>query len=121
MLMKHKTIHEEYKFICEFCNLKCRTRGVLNIHIKRKHTFQKDHKCDLCGHQFFRLAELSHHVALEHLGIRYECGVAGCNSTLSRKDAYLTHLKSHTNLTEEDKKELMRKLKEFVEKHNLKR
>lgn len=121
MLKKHKSIHEEFKYPCQECNVKCRTRNLLNVHIKRKHTFQKDHKCETCGESFFRAQELSHHIALTHLGIRYGCTVAGCTSSLSRKDAYLTHLKSHTNLTPEEKKEVLAKLKEFVEKHNLKR
>lgn len=121
MLKKHKTLHEEFKFLCKFCNLKFRSNNILMNHIKRKHTFQKDYKCDTCGENFFRSPDLSHHIALIHLGIRYKCGVPGCTSTLTRKDAYLTHLKSHTTLTEDEKKDLLIKLKEFVEKHNLKR
>jgi hypothetical protein len=56
---------------------------------------------------------LDHHIASKHLGIRYRCGVVGCNSTLSRKDAYITHLKSHT-LTENEKKDLLEKLEKFI-------
>lgn len=121
MLKKHKSIHEDYRYPCLECTIKCRTQNLLNVHMKRKHTFEKDHKCETCGESFYRAQELSHHIALTHLGIRYQCTVPGCTSSLSRKDAYLTHLKSHTNLTADEKKEVLTKLKEFVEKHNLKR
>lgn len=120
MLKKHKSVHEEFRYPCQSCNMKCRTANLLKTHVKRKHTFVKDFKCETCGEEFYRAQELSHHIALIHLNIRYHCTVQGCTSSLSRKDAYLTHLKSH-NLTPDEKKEVLAKLKEFVEKHNLKR
>lgn len=113
------TVHQEYRFPCQYCGTKFRTSTNRKDHIKRAHIFQKDHKCEQCGEEFYRKKGLDHHIASKHLGIRYRCGVAGCNSSLSRKDAYITHLKSHTTLTESEKKDLLEKLEIFIKQHNL--
>jgi uncharacterized Zn-finger protein len=112
-------MHEEYKFVCDYCSQKFRSRTSLSQHVKRNHTFIKDFKCDQCEKAYYERTILKHHIALVHLGIRYQCQVAGCTASLSRKDAYMTHLKSH-NLDESEMKVLIQKCKEFREQNDLK-
>jgi KRAB domain-containing zinc finger protein len=119
MLKKHKVLHEEYKFVCSYCSGKFRHASLLAIHIKINHTHIKDFVCDQCSASYHKRPALNHHIALVHMGIRYQCQVSGCTSSLSRKDAYVTHLKSH-NLNESEMKLIMIKCKEFMEANNLK-
>lgn len=119
MLKKHNSLHTEYRYTCQHCSTKFRTSARLKDHVKRSHTFVKDYKCNQCDEEFYRKKGLDHHIVSKHLGIRYHCGVTGCNSTLSRKDAYITHLRSHTSLTEVEKKDLLEKLEQFIKQHNL--
>jgi uncharacterized Zn-finger protein len=91
------------------------------LHIKRYHTFEKDFKCTECDAAFYAKSNLEYHVKSKHDGIKFVCGVPGCKSSLSRKDAYLNHLKSHKELTKEEMKELHIKLDEFCEVNGLKK
>jgi uncharacterized Zn-finger protein len=117
-LKRHKVTHGELKFICSYCGRKHKRSSELLNHIKRTHKLIKNHKCNQCEKAYFDPKCLKHHIALVHMGIRYQCQVQGCTSSLSRKDAYVTHLKSH-NLNESEMKDLMQKCEKFRLENNL--
>lgn len=122
MLRKHDTIHKEFRFTCDLCSNenKFRSKQSLKFHIKRYHTFEKDKKCHLCSAAFFGKRDLDCHITAKHLNIRFQCGVAGCKSSLSRKDAYLSHIqKAHKDLTAEERKSLRAEIDKIYFHNNL--
>ena len=50
----------------------------MNRHIRTVHEKQKDHKCDLCGNEYFEKKRLSEHIKRDHDKIRDEkCNQCG--------------------------------------------
>ncbi|XP_070504950.1 zinc finger protein 260-like isoform X2 [Chironomus tepperi] len=123
MLRKHSSLHREYQHLCTFpnCGLKYRTATQLKNHVNRIHLERREYECKECTSAFYTMRDLDRHIISKHLGIKFVCEVPGCNSTLSRRDAYLSHLKSHSGLTEDERRELISKLNEFCMQLNLKR
>lgn len=97
------------------CGEKYATRTRLKNHINRKHTFVKNYKCTEpdCEAEFYGSSALKRHTIKVHRGIRFNCQVPGCASSLSRRDAYLNHLKSHRELSKAEHDELINKLNDF--------
>jgi uncharacterized Zn-finger protein len=115
-LRKHFiALHREKKFACEFCGDKFVIKSRLQMHIKRNHTFEKNIKCTEpnCEAAFYKNTDLVQHISKVHRGIRFNCQVPGCLSSLSRRDAYINHLKSHKELTRAEFDELFEKLNKF--------
>ncbi|KAG5667403.1 hypothetical protein PVAND_015384 [Polypedilum vanderplanki] len=123
MLRKHSTLHQEYQYPCTFpnCGIKYRNSTQLKNHMNRIHLDKKDYECEECGAAFYTARDLDRHIVSKHLGIKFVCEVPGCSSTLSRRDAYLSHLKSHSGLSEEHRRELIKNCNDFCIKMNLKK
>ena len=104
--------HTEPRFSCQICNKKIKSKFKLDIHIKQNHTFEKDHVCTYsnCEAAYATKAALKRHISEKHLGIRIRCGETSCSSSFGRKDAYVTHLKSHRELTEVEMEELKKNI-----------
>ena len=121
MLRKHSSLHREYKYICSFpeCGTKYRTGTQLKNHVNRYHLERREYQCKDCPSAFYTFRDLSRHIISKHLGIKFACEVPGCGSTLSRRDAYMNHLKHHQGISDEERKECVRKLQRFCTQLNL--
>lgn len=108
-------MHGDNIFDCTYCEKKFNTKTKLNDHIKRYHTFEKNYKCSElnCDAAFYDSQNLKRHIRTIHQGLRFECQVPGCKSSLSRRDAYVAHLKYHKELSKNQYDELYNKLKVF--------
>lgn len=92
----------------------------MNLHIRRYHTFEKTCKCTEpdCDLMFYAMKDVRRHVIVHHRGIRFECQVPECKSSLGRRDAYINHLRTHKELNKEEFDELYKKLNKFCEEVN---
>ena len=65
-LKKHINIHDTqnfYKSTCSFCERKYRTEDSLKFHIKRSHTMEKTHVCNIYQRKFPFPYDLKQHQA----------------------------------------------------------
>ncbi|CAG2217607.1 KRAB [Mytilus edulis] len=89
-------------FMCEECGACFKTKGCLQVHIRR-HSTDKTNVCELCNAKFKSIDGLNNHVLDSHghqvntekLNFRvYECSYCGKRS--SQKAIYIRHLRTHT-------------------------
>ena len=93
------TKHPDYKFICEHCNKKFKTKNGLWKH-EHKH-FAPKFPCtwEGCNHKCFYKSDLEAHLKTHTLTGLIQCTWKGCKSMfVSNKNMY-AHLESHTETT----------------------
>lgn len=78
---------------CTKCG-KCMAQKHLKRHSKT-HTDKKQHKCKVCGKEFFRIEHFRRH-QLTHTGIKhFQCDL--CDKSFSRSDNLTKHRRTHTD------------------------
>ena len=96
-LKEHKKKIHQVKFIvCDWpgCNLKLKygSATVLDLHVRRTHTFEKPFKCEECEKKFYTMSLLRDH-RREHTGDNFECEV--CHKVFVRRKQLYYHRKVH--------------------------
>jgi KRAB domain-containing zinc finger protein len=83
--------------ICERCGESFAKAKILELHIKYKHTFQKDYKCSMCDKAFVMKSTLDRHEQV-HLKIRnFQCDQ--CEKSFSTNWNLKAHRRQHTGDT----------------------
>lgn len=80
---------------------------------------RKDKECKICGLKFFTGAQVTKHMLI-HTGLRYNCFVPGCKTSLTRRDNLVTHMKRSHQLTQMEQREFKAKLASYDESVHLK-
>lgn len=60
-LNRHHYIHEGRFFKCPYCECTYTQKSGVDIHVKRKHTFEKKYACSLCPYRSVQRWELIQH------------------------------------------------------------
>ena len=74
----------------------------------------KNVQCDICEHKFYDKGKLKVH-RLIHSGIKFNCFVPGCPSSVSRKDSLLFHVKRKHRLSPIEMQDYTNKLDAYFE------
>lgn len=115
-LERHMKSHELGTHPCavESCKKMFRTKKSLMDHIESQHQSPDENViCQVCAAIFTSEKKLNRHIARQHTNIRIECEVEGCNHTSSRKDYLASHYRSHKNIDEDTRNELLAKVREL--------
>ncbi|CRK94416.1 CLUMA_CG007923, isoform A [Clunio marinus] len=113
MLYVHvKNVHGERRFQCEKCKKDFLNKSRLQRHVERVHIRLKRFVCDACGKGFSDPKRLFTH-KMGHAGIRFPCFIPGCQSSFTRKDAAVFHIKHNHSLTALEENDCKEKLDEF--------
>ncbi|XP_066986068.1 uncharacterized protein [Macrobrachium rosenbergii] len=95
-LKKHmNTIHLKVKVkrhSCPHCPYKCTRKYDLGIHI-RKHTREKPHQCELCGHWYRDPTTVRRHKWVHFLTKPFKCPHVTCQY----ESSHILHFKKHIN------------------------
>ena len=86
------------RFVCSYerCDQTFKFKSNLEIHIRRKHTFEKPFKCEECVNSFIIKYDLKQH-KLEHLGQTFKC--KECHKLFKRQKILTKHMKTvHTSI-----------------------
>ncbi|XP_063632427.1 endothelial zinc finger protein induced by tumor necrosis factor alpha-like [Cydia splendana] len=94
-LLDHMQVHEEKKHSCEVCGQPFRHKSALNVHIRRFHSENRPHVCDICKKAFVVLAQLKEHHRV-HTGEKpYACEI--CYKKFPWQNGVKRHLKQVHN------------------------
>lgn len=88
----HKSIHQDRKFKCDYCDKRFLREDGKRIHM-RSHTGEKPYKCDLCDKAFTQSNSLKTHMFL-HTGKTIPCPI--CGKLFSRRSNLIVHNREHT-------------------------
>lgn len=94
-LKRHMMLHTgELPFQCPECERRCRTKGLLNLHIKNIHSLERAFSCSVCDMTFKTNHHLKTHM-YQHTGKRaFQCSV--CEESFKRKYELQGHMLKHT-------------------------
>lgn len=114
-LKRHMQIHEE-KQHCYFenCDKVFQFKTSLLNHIKSHHNATSV-SCDQCGLNFPTVRHLNRHVSRQHNDVKVACEVEGCPNLFGRKDYLASHYKTHRELDEATRQELIDRVKHIKE------
>lgn len=80
---------------CEKCDIRFATRRLWNVHMKRKHSLGKIHKCEVCQKDFGEKIGLVIHMR-HHTGEKpYQCYI--CDAKFISKPVLKKHIRRHAN------------------------
>ncbi|XP_045502035.1 zinc finger protein 93-like [Colias croceus] len=88
---KHKDQIKEYT--CEFCGTVFNYKPKFIKHLQRKHSIEKNNKCDVCDKSFIKKYELRLHMLRHKQNKKYVCTV--CGEGYRRKANFNNHFKIH--------------------------
>lgn len=89
---KPKVVKGEH--VCQVCEKTFANQHVLKNHVHEIHTNAQEHKCDDCGKQFNRLANLRHHQLIHRNEMPCKCPV--CDKAFRTSTGVRLHLRIHT-------------------------
>lgn len=106
-LYKHKLRHGDKKFLCTYdgCKKGFLFAYSLNHHIEKNHEKKLNEVCVTCDKRFYCKKSLKIHEKNVHFSVKKSCPVPGCEKLFHRKDYCRQHIKSHFDITEEEKKQ----------------
>ncbi|CAH4033281.1 zinc finger protein 846-like [Pieris brassicae] len=93
----HQTRHSDAKnYYCVECDIRFKTSHALNQHLKKtaKHIDEQSliHPCPRCSKRFTNLSELTHHLSVQHDGVRaHRCPT--CPAALATKSSLQKHVR----------------------------
>lgn len=68
----HMMQHGERLHTCPYCNYTSHQRGTVDIHIRRLHTNDRPHLCEICGKGFVKSSLLKEHIGVKHNQMKRE-------------------------------------------------
>lgn len=64
--------HGERLHTCPYCSYTSHQRGTVEIHIRRLHTNDRPHLCEICGKGFVKSSLLKDHISVKHNQVKRE-------------------------------------------------
>lgn len=115
-MKRHMRSHAPAQFKCEFegCTKSFYGKTSLMDHQASFHGLGERIDCQYCGANFATKKVLDKHIARTHtITDRVPCEVPGCMHTSARKDYFISHIKTHKNIDEELRAELIMRVKQL--------
>lgn len=113
-MKRHMRSHEAPQFECNFdgCSKVFFGKTSLFDHQASFHGLGERIDCPHCGNNFATKKVLDKHIARNHtIKERVPCEVPGCGHTSARKDYFISHVKTHKDIDEETKMQIIAKIK----------
>ena len=93
-LKVHKdAVHLGIRYPCPHCDHPCTTKSNLNKHMIDKHERSKVF-CKMCPYHAYCESAILTHTKKEHLGLGYDCNIAGCKYSTLQKASIQKHLRN---------------------------
>lgn len=115
-LERHLKSHELGAHPCSIkgCKQMFRSNQSLMDHVESRHNRPNESViCQICGSTFAYLKNLKRHIARQHSNIRIPCEVEGCNHSSARKDYMAAHIRTHRDIDEDTRNEMLARVKEI--------
>lgn len=107
LFQRHVHVTEHHKervkvMTCEFCGNCYTWKPYFLAHMKRKHGFEKKHKCEICNKAFLMRYELKNHMVRHTGNKKFLCGL--CGESFTRMIGLNRHCQTHKefNTVQED-------------------
>lgn len=115
-LRRHvKTKHTRPCIPCDYpdCGRKFHSNFKLKFHMKTIHDKIKEYACtySYCERKFGQYNNLKRHIDTVHKALRINCVVDDCKYSVSRKDKFKSHLLTHKDLDDQQRKLLLKSVK----------
>lgn len=114
-MAKHMIGHSSPNFKCTYegCTKEFFGKIALKDHIATKHERNESFICPTCGSTFATLKNMKKHIQRQHTAMKIPCSVDGCKHTCTRKDYLARHYKSHKDIDEVTRAELIAAIKDI--------
>jgi len=86
----------EKNFKCDVCQATFSQKSALTQHLKT-HNNQRDHVCHICNATFTRNDHLQTHLGTHSDVKKYNCTIEGCNYKTSDSSSFSKHMRIHNN------------------------
>ncbi len=115
-MKRHMRSHEPAQFECtiEGCSKVFYGKTAMMDHQASFHGLGEKIACNFCGASFATKKVLDKHISRNHtITERVQCEIPGCTHTSARKDYFISHVKTHKDIDEDKKDELIMKIKKM--------
>jgi KRAB domain-containing zinc finger protein len=112
-MKKHLKSHgpKQHKCTIDRCGKEFHSKTALAYHVDSQHKPVENVKCPSCDASFTSTRNLNRHVTRQHNNYRVQCKIEGCTHTASRKDYLAAHYRSHKEIDEETRAQLLEKVR----------
>ena len=111
-MRRHMKIHQKPTNECEVCLKAFTMRETMLEHQRTVHQMGDIHYCEGCGKSFGSKKVLKRHIERSHTTAeKVQCQVHGCSYAANRKDNLINHVRIHKDIDENEKSEIIAKIK----------